>query len=167
MATIYCASDHAGFELKQKLVSFLTGLGHSVVDCGPEVYVETDDYPLYVQSAARKVAQDRQANIESFGIILGASGQGEAIAVNRIPHIRSVVYYGEPCTAHVQIDADGHELSLLQSTRLHNNANILSLGAKFLTQQQAEEAVVVWLNTPFSGEERHVRRLAEIEDNNI
>jgi len=153
---IFIAADHAGFALKEALKPFLTGLGHEVKDCGADTLVEGDDYPDIVTPCARKVAEEKGG----IGVVIGASGQGEAMAVNRIPGIRAAVYYGE--AAHAQQDAGGQTLGLLASARMHNDANILSLGARFLSEEEAKEAVRTFLETPFSGEERHVRRIEKL-----
>lgn len=143
---IYIASDHAGFQLKGELVPFLTGKGFDVVDCGPDSYIHDDDYPDYVSMVAGQIYNDQEAK----GIVIGWSGQGEAIVVNRFPNVRCAVFYGGP----------KHVLTL---SREHNDANVLSLGAHFLTTEDAEKAVLLWLHTEFSGEERHIRRIKKID----
>lgn len=142
---VYLASDHAGFKLKQTLGSYLTKLGYDVQDLGPHKYDAQDDYPDFIIPAVEKVAQERG----SRGIILGGSGQGEAIAANKVRGIRAAVYYGK-------------SLEIITLSREHNNANILSLGARFLSDQAAKKAVKLWLETSFSPEPRHVRRLEKI-----
>lgn len=139
---IHLGSDHAGFELKEKLIIFLRELGHDVSDHGARAFDENDDYPDFVTPVAKAVAE----NPESRGIILGGSGQGEAMAANRASGARAAVYYGGP-------------LEIVKLAREHNNANILSLGARFLIEDEAKEAVRLFLETDFSGDERHVRRL--------
>lgn len=153
--TIYLASDHAGFHLKETLKSYLHDLGHRVEDCGAFEENEDDDYPDYILPCARHVASDEG----SFGIIIGASGQGEAMAANRISGVRAAVYYGSPPAS--QIDAGGASLTMLESVRSHNDANVLSLGARFITEEEAKEAVLQFLSTSFSGGERHIRRKAK------
>jgi len=149
---IYIASDHAGFALKSELVPFLWERDFDVVDCGPEKYEHDDDYPDYVSLVADRIARENDAgkNLQTAGIVVGWSGQGEAIAANRFPNVRAAVFYGGP----------KHVLTL---SRQHNDANILSLGAHFLTSDDAKKAVLLWLGTEFSGEERHIRRLKKIE----
>lgn len=144
---IYLAADHAGFQLKEHLKIFLKELGFSVYDEGAFALDEADDYPDYVRIAAKQVASDPD---DTRAIILGGSGQGEAMVANREPGVRAAVYYGGPL-----------EISTL--SRVHNNANVLSLGARFLTTDQAELAVKTWLQTDFPGEERHVRRIKKID----
>jgi ribose 5-phosphate isomerase B len=141
---IYLASDHAGFELKVALKIMLVEEGHEVEDFGAHQYEPEDDYPDTVTKVATAVAN----NPESRGIVLGGSGQGEAMACNRIKGARATVYYGGPN-------------EILRVSREHNNANILSLGARFMTEKEAKSAVTEWLSTPFSNEERHVRRLSK------
>ncbi len=161
MTTIYLATDHAGFELKNVLIEYVKELGHEPHDCGALEYDVTDDYPPLIASAARKLSEDASAGKESHAIVIGASGQGEAMVANRFKGVRCALYYGAPKSS--QIDAAGKELSMLQSTRIHNNANALSLGARFLTEAEAKEAVRIWLDTTFSGEERHARRVQQID----
>lgn len=153
---IYVAADHAGFPLKEKLKPYLTGLGHEVVDCGAHELAEGDDYPDIVTECANRVVGDE----DSYGIVIGGSGQGEAMAANRISGIRAAVYYGS--TGKKQTDADGNALDIIESERLHNDANILSLGARFLKEQDAKEATRRFLETPFSGDARHIRRIEKI-----
>ncbi len=147
MKTLYIGSDHAGFELKRELIPFLSKQGFEIFDCGPHEYVHEDDYPDYVSVVAREVSQ----NPEAKGIVIGWSGQGEAMVANKFPGIRCAVFYGG--TKHI-----------LTLSREHNDANILSLGAHFLTTQEAKSAVELWLNTNFSNDERHMRRIAKIEE---
>ena len=143
--TIYLASDHAGFALKEELRGFLIEQGCHVVDLGPSRYDEKDDYPDFVLPVARKVAED-PARVR--GIVLGGSGEGEAMAANRLKGVRAVVWYGK-------------NDRIITLSREHNNANILSIGARFVVPDEAREAVRLFLSTPFSGDERHVRRLAK------
>ncbi len=154
---VYFASDHAGFALKQKLMPYVESLGCHVFDLGPSAFVEGDDYPDYIIPLARKVAGEP----ESFGIAIGASGQGEAMACNRVPGVRAAIYYGEAMQA--QSDAEGNILNLMQSARAHNNANILSIGARFISDDDAMQAVKTFLETPFSGDARHARRIAKLD----
>jgi ribose 5-phosphate isomerase B len=155
MLKIHIASDHAGFELKEALITFLRERGLDVEDDGPSSLNPEDDYPDYILTMASKVAQNKEA----YGIALGASGQGEAMVANRIKGVRAAVYYGPAKQA--QKDAEGKTLDILASTREHNDANILSIGARFVSPEEAKEAVLMWLGTAFSGAERHVRRLSK------
>ena len=154
---IYLASDHAGYELKEALWPFLRERGFDVEDRGPTVFAPEDDYPDYILSLAAKVADEKG----SLGIAIGASGQGEAIVANRIKGVRAAVYYGP--AAHAQMDSDGKALNMLASTREHNDTNVLSLGARFMSIEEAKGAVLLWLQTPFSNEERHMRRIKKID----
>ena len=143
---IFIGSDHAGFALKENLKKFLEGLGHEVTDIGAYVLTEDDDYPDFILPVARAVAED----IESRGIILGGSGQGEAIAANRVKGARAAVYYG----------GNG---DIVKLSREHNDANILSLGARFMDAGEAKAAVKLWLETSFSNDERHIRRIKKLD----
>lgn len=141
---IYIASDHAGVDLKQKLINHLKETGQEVEDCGAHKMGPEDDYPDFIYPCAVKVSQ----NPGSMGIVIGGSGQGEAMVANKVKGIRAVVYYG----AHEEI---------ISLSREHNNANVLSLGARFLTPEQAERAVDLWIETGFDGG-RHQRRIDKI-----
>lgn len=152
------ATDHAGFALKEVLVEHVRSLGHEVEDTGAHTFVDGDDYPQYIVECARKISTEKRSTEEQRGIILGGSGQGEAILANRFPHVRAVVYNGE------SVHAKEHGLDELRLSREHNDANILSLGARFLPEDVARTAVKQWLATPFLAEERHVRRIAQIEE---
>ena len=143
---IFIGSDHAGFALKGLLAEYLRGRGFEVEDKGPFSYDEADDYPDFTVPVARAVAEDASAR----GIIIGGSGQGEAIAANRIKGVRTTVYYGG-------------NIQVLHTARDHNDANVLSLGARFMSEDEAKEAVMLWLETPFSGAERHIRRINKID----
>jgi len=157
---IYFAADHTGFELKNTLMSFVRDqVGYEVEDCGAYEENIEDDYPQIVATAARHVSQNPTSN---RAIVLGASGQGEAIVANRFQGVRAVVYYGEP-SEETQTDASGKQLSLIASTREHNDANVLSLGARFLSVEEAKRAVRIWLETSFPKDARHVRRINQIE----
>jgi ribose 5-phosphate isomerase B len=140
---IYLGSDHAGFELKGRLIEWLASAGHEPVDCGPPAYEPDDDYPPYVMRAARGVAGDPG----SLGIVIGGSGNGEQIAANKIPGIRAAVAWTEETA---------------ELARKHNDANVLSLGARMYPDDAAVGFAKVFVSTPFSGEPRHARRLAEI-----
>lgn len=149
------AADHAGFELKEHLKPLVASLGHDVADVGAVSFEPTDDYPDYCALAARDVSGDPEG---TRAIILGGSGQGEAIVANRFPCVRAIVFNGAPAATREPDVLDEIALS-----REHNNANVLSLGARFLTDDEAERAVSTWLSTPFRGAERHLRRIKKIE----
>ena len=144
---IFIASDHVGFELKQVLIPFLTSLSHEIIDMGPHAFDRDDDYPDFVSKVAEAVSADPD---NSKGIVLGMSGQGEAIVANRFKGVRAIVYYGEMP-------------EIISLSREHNDANVLSLGAGFLSADDAKMVVEDWLKTSFSGEERHKRRIEKIE----
>ncbi len=160
---IYFAADHAGFELKNALLVYARDeLGHEVEDCGALTLDNDDDYPVFISSAARKLSEDVARGVESRAIVIGASGQGEAIVANRFKGVRCVLYYGEATRR--QTDMSGRKLDMLASARMHNNANALSLGARFLSIDEAKAALARWLSTAFSGETRHSRRIKQIDD---
>jgi ribose 5-phosphate isomerase B len=145
---IYLASDHAGFKLKEKLKAYLQEFGFEIKDCGAFSYDETDDYPDFIVSVARAISEDPE---HARAIILGGSGQGEAMVANRFRGVRAAVYYG------------GNE-KIITLSREHNDANVLALGARFLTEEEVKRAVKLWLDTAFTGEERHVRRIQKINE---
>ncbi len=140
---VYLGSDHAGFELKAALVTWLTEAGHEPVDCGPHRYDPQDDYPPYVMRAAQAVAD----NPGSLGIVIGGSGNGEQIAANKIPGIRAALAW----TANTA-----------KLARQHNDANVLSLGARTCSVDDAVSFAQIFVETPFPDEIRHARRIAAI-----
>lgn len=155
---IYFASDHTGFELKNTLLDYVQNeLGHEIEDCGAFSYDETDDYPDFVKLAAKKVSE----NAGDMAIVLGGTGEGEAMVANRHNGVRAAVYYGGTDT---KPDIKGDNLSVVEASRSHNNANVLSLGARFLDEKVAKAVVKKFLETSFSEDERHVRRLKKIDD---
>ncbi len=139
---IHIATDHAGYEMKESLKKVLIAGGYDVIDHGADSLDITDDYPDFIIPAAQAVAMD----IGSMGIIVGGSGQGEAMAANRVPRVRAAVYYGG-------------DTEIVIRAREHNDANVLSIGARFATQQEAEKAAMIFLETAFSKDERHIRRI--------
>lgn len=144
--TIYLAADHAGFALKEKLKQFLVSERYQIKDFGAFSFSENDDYPDFMRLAASAVAN----NAEDRALIFGGSGEGEAMTANRFKGVRAAVYYGGT-------------LDVVKLSREHNNANILSFGARFVGESDAIAAAKLWLETPFPGEERHVRRIAKID----
>jgi ribose 5-phosphate isomerase B len=155
---IFIAADHAGFRLKAALSEHLGLHGYDVEDCGALEYDPEDDYPDFVTPFAQKVA----ATPGSFGIVCGGSGQGEAMCANRVQGVRAAVFYGQMRVSDALdreggFSEDGYDAVRLP--RRHNNANILSLGARFISPVEADEAVRVFLNTVYTADERHVRRL--------
>lgn len=160
---VYFASDHAGFEIKNQLLAFVHDeLGCETEDCGAFTYDKDDDYPAIIASAAGKLSVDALAGKDSRAIVAGASGQGEAMVANRFRGVRCALYYGQ--SAKQQTDMSGKQLDILSSTREHNDANALSLGLRFLSLEEAKVAVKEWLAAPFSGEDRHARRVKQIDE---
>lgn len=154
---IHVAADHAGFEHKEAVKQWLEEEGYEVVDHGAYEHDEDDDYPDFIAPAAHAVSSDIHHNDK--GIIFGGSGQGEAILANRFQNVRSVVFNGQ------YMPGDGREVpEEIITARQHNDANVLSIGARFLTIEETLEAVQQFLDTQFSGDERHVRRIAKIDD---
>lgn len=140
---LYIASDHAGYWLKEDLKQDLRSYGHEVVDVGNNQYDPNDDYPDFVIACAEKVAGDYGA----MGIVVGSSGNGEAMAANKVKGIRAVLCLSD---------------DMAKLAREHNNANILALGSDFVDAHKAERIVAVFIDTPFPGEERHARRTDKI-----
>jgi len=144
---VILATDHAGFRLKEKIKFFLVKSGYQIVDIGAHKLNKNDDYPIYMAAAATAV----QKNPKSIrAIIFGGSGQGEAMVVNRFRGIRAAVFYGGP-------------QKIITLSREHNNANILSLGARFVSEKEAKKVITLWLNTNFTNTLRHKRRIDQIE----
>lgn len=137
---VHIGGDHAAYEMQRGLVDWLAEQGYDVVDHGPKEYDELDDYPVFVLRAAEAVA----AEPGSLGVVLGGSGNGEQMAANKVKGIRAALCYST---------------ELAQLAREHNDAQIISLGGRFHTQEQVQAMVKVFLETPFSGVERHQRRL--------
>ena len=144
---IYIASDHAGFSLKRQLIQYLKIKGIEVEDMGAFEIDEADDYPDFIYPCAKKVINDPG----SLGVVVGGSGQGEAIVANKVRGIRAAVFYG-PVAGRFDIAKLAKE---------HNNVNILSLGARFLSPEDAKKAVTAWLDARFEGG-RHERRIEKI-----
>lgn len=160
---IALSTDHAGFEQLKKLKEFLESQGHGCLDFGPKAFEPDDDYPDLIRPAAEAVA----SGTADMGIIMGSSGQGEAMTANRVKGVRCALYYG-PATPPGAVDVEGKaaedEFEILRLSREHNNANMLSLAARFLTPEQIEQAVTIWLEAPFTGVERHARRIKKIDE---
>lgn len=163
---IAITTDHTGLAYQGvfgELKDFVTSLGHECVDYGPQSLDMDDDYPDFMFPAAHAVANGEC----EFGIIMGGSGQGEAIAANRIKGARCALFYGT-AIAKMPIDAEGNmsddPYEILRLSRQHNNANLLSLSARFLSLDEMKQAIQVWLGTPFSGVERHARRIQKLDN---
>lgn len=163
---IYIGGDHTVYELKEKLKIYLPelGLGYEVIDKGPFKYDASDDYPDFVRPVAEAVAGDE----ESRGIIFGGSGQGEAMCANRVKGARASVFYGG-VIAKEAIDIKGTKsidpFEIIKLSVLHNHANILSLGVRFLSFDEIKFAIELFLSTKFQNEERHLRRVKKIDIN--
>jgi ribose 5-phosphate isomerase B len=145
---IYIGTDHAGFELKEELKKFLKDLGCEVEDKGAYEFNRDDDYPDFILPVVKAVAEDIARGLDSRGIVIGGSGQGEAIVANKVKKIRAAVVYDEYSA---------------KMSREHNDANIISLGTRALSADRAKKLVKLWLETPFSNEERHNRRIEKIK----
>lgn len=141
---VFLATDHAGFELKEEIKKFLEKKDCLVEDCGAFSFNKEDDYPDFIAKAAKKVSSEKN----SFGIIFGKSGEGEAIVANKVKGIRAGL---------------GFNLESVRLLREHNNANVLSLGSAFVPPDKAKEMVILFLTTPFTNEERHIRRINKIK----
>ncbi|MBU7599001.1 ribose-5-phosphate isomerase [Streptomyces sp. P38-E01] len=142
---VYLGSDHAGYELKNHLVEWLRAHGHDPVDCGPHIYDAIDDYPPFCLRAAERTAADK----ESLGVVIGGSGNGEQIAANKVKGVRAILAWSE------QTAALGKE---------HNDANVLSVGGRMHSEAEVERFVEIFLSTPFTGEERHARRIGMLSE---
>ena len=147
---LYLATDHAGFSLKEEVKKYLEEKELEVYDLGALTHEEGDDYPSYMAEAGARVQHDAMHD-PSMAIIFGGSGQGEAIVANRFRHVRAIVYAGG-------------NLELVRLGREHNDANVLSIGARFVTFAETIQAVELFLSTPFSHEERHADRVVQIDE---
>jgi ribose 5-phosphate isomerase B len=159
---IALASDHTGVEQLKDLQTFLESLGHDCQNFGPTALDINDDYPDYIYKAAEAVAKGDCAK----GVVLGGDGQGEAMVANRLKGVRCGVYYG-PAVTGKAVDASGRistsPYEIVRLTRLHNDANMLSLGARFVPLAEMKNVVKLWLETEFSGETRHTRRIDKLD----
>jgi len=144
MKKVYLSGDHAGFYLKEKLRDFLRKKGFEIRDFGPYAYDKNDDYPDFVIPMAKAVKKDKV-----FGLVIAGSGEGEAIAINKLKGIRAPVYHGK-------------NLKIIKTTREHNDANILCIGARFVSEKESKKAVEIFLRTKFA-KGRHERRLRKFE----
>jgi len=157
---VFIAADHAGFLLKNALAEHIRTLGYEVEDIGAFAQEPEDDYPDFVTTLAQAVASDA----ESRGIVVGGSGQGEAMCANRVKGIRAAVFYG-PRHVTLALDIEGGRsedgFDAIRLPRRHNDANVLCIGARFVSGEDADEAVRIFLETQFSESARHARRLAK------
>lgn len=146
---IHIATDHAGLEFSQTLQRHLTAAGYEVIDHGPADYDPLDDYPAFCINAAQAVAQDQQDGVESFGVVFGGSGNGEQMAANKVTGIRAALVWSN-ATATL--------------AREHNNANVISIGARQHTEEEAIRFVDLFITTSFPGDERHQRRVDQLSE---
>ena len=144
---VYLGSDHAGFELKQAVIEHLESSGHDPIDCGAFTYDAEDDYPAFCIKAASAVVSDQAAGIEALGIVLGGSGNGEQIAANKVIGVRAALAWN---------------LDTARLAREHNDANVVAVGGRQHTVEQATELIEAFLAEPFSDAERHKRRIGKI-----
>ena len=146
---IHIATDHAGLEFSEDLQQHLRSQGHEVVDHGPTVYDALDDYPSFCINAAIAVVADQASGVESLGIVFGGSGNGEQIAANKVKGARAALVWNE---------------STALLARQHNDANVISIGARQHTVDEAKRFIDVFIAEPFSNEERHARRIAQLAE---
>jgi ribose 5-phosphate isomerase B len=146
---IHIATDHAGLDFSKDLQAHLTAKGHEVVDHGPKTLDPVDDYPSFCINAARAVVRDQEAGITCLGVIFGGSGNGEQMAANKVAGARAALVWS-------------HDTALL--ARQHNDANLISIGARQHTVDEAKAFIDTFIAEPFSGEVRHVRRIAQIAE---
>ena len=157
---VYFAADHAGFNLKNALLEHVRTLGYDVEDLGAHELNSADDYPEYALALAHTLVE----NQGSRGILTCGTGEGEAMAANRVRGVRATVFYG-PRRATEALNVEGEHskdgFDIVRLARKHNNANVLAIGARFVSPSEADEAVRIFLETPFSDSPRHARRLAK------
>jgi ribose 5-phosphate isomerase B len=146
---IHIATDHAGLEFSEQLQEHLRSAGHEVVDHGPKVYDALDDYPSFCINAALAVVRDQAAGIECLGVVFGGSGNGEQIAANKVEGARAALVWSVPTA---------------ELARQHNDANLISIGARQHTVEEAIAFIDTFIATPFSGEERHARRIGQLAE---
>ena len=143
---IFIGADHNGFDMKGELVEWLRAQGHSVTDMGPSSFEETDDYPDFGIAVSEKVAENTK---DRFGILLCASGVGMSVIADKIPGIRAALI---------------HDPAIAERAQRDDDINVLALGSEFIAIHQAKDVISSWLATPFSKEDRHVRRISKISD---
>lgn len=146
---IHIATDHAGLDFSRHLVEHLTAAGHQVVDHGPTSYDPLDDYPSFCINAAQAVVIDQQDGVEALGVVFGGSGNGEQIAANKVRGVRAALVWS---------------LDTGVLAREHNDANVISIGARQHTLEEATAFIDAFLATPFPNEERHARRIAQMAE---
>jgi ribose 5-phosphate isomerase B len=146
---IHIATDHAGLEFSEDLQSHLAAAGHDVVDHGPTSYDPLDDYPSFCINAAVAVVRDQLAGVEALGVVFGGSGNGEQIAANKVAGARAALVWN---------------VSTAELARQHNDANVISIGARQHSVDEAKLFIDTFINTPFSNEERHERRIGQLAE---
>jgi ribose 5-phosphate isomerase B len=146
---IHIATDHAGLDFSIELQEHLRSNGHDVVDHGPVEYDALDDYPAFCINAALAVVRDQEAGIDALGVVFGGSGNGEQIAANKVRGIRAALVWNE---------------STAKLARDHNDANVISIGARQHSFDEVKSFIDAFVAEPFSGEERHVRRIAQLAE---
>lgn len=146
---IHIATDHAGLEFSQTLQAHLRKSGHEVIDHGPQEFDALDDYPAFCINAALGVARDQSAGIEALGVVFGGSGNGEQMAANKVSGIRAALVWN---------------MATATLAREHNNANVISIGARQHTIDEAVSFIDAFIAEPFPGDERHVRRIAQLAE---
>lgn len=146
---VHIATDHAGLELKNTLNEHLRGRGYEVIDHGAYEYHPEDDYPEFVIKAAEALVKDRQAGVQALGVVFGGSGNGEQIAANKVHGVRAALVWND---------------ATAQLAREHNDANIISIGARQHSEEEVLRLIDLFLTTAFSSEARHVRRIQQIAD---
>jgi len=146
---IHIATDHAGLKFSQTLQKHLADAGHEVIDHGPQSYDPLDDYPSFCIDAARAVVRDQRSGVEALGVVFGGSGNGEQIAANKVEGVRAALVWND---------------STAELAREHNDANVISIGARQHTVEEAIAFIDRFIATPFSGEERHARRIAQLAE---
>ncbi len=160
---VYLATDHTGLELKNKVKEFLQKEGYEVEDCGAFDYDKSDDYPDFISKAAEAVSKDPQ---ESVGIIFGGSGQGEAMVANKFKGVRCALFY-TPALPTQSVNIEGRQstdpFEIIKLTREHNFANMLSIGIRFVKEEDVFKVIKIWLEAPVTSEERHIRRVEKIK----
>lgn len=144
---IHVATDHAGFEYSKELIKHLTAAGHECVDHGPTEYDALDDYPSFCIRAAQAVVADQEAGVDALGVVFGGSGNGEQIAANKVQGVRAALVWSK-ATATL--------------AREHNDANVIAVGARQHSSEEMLSLIDTFIATPFSGEERHERRINQI-----
>lgn len=144
---IHLGTDHAGLEFSTDLQHYLADAGHEVVDHGPKEFDPLDDYPSFCINAARAVVRDREAGVEALGVVFGGSGNGEQMAANKVRGIRAALVWS---------------VATAELAREHNDANVIAIGARQHSFDEVVKFIDVFVSTPFSGEERHARRIAQL-----